>query len=87
MLNDNGLIPYFMLPSLGSGSTLRGYSSYRFRDRHSMLMNAEFRWIPARRSGYGAVLRRRESHEPARSTSISRLEKRCGNRSPPSRTS
>jgi hypothetical protein len=46
-LNDNDLIPYFMLPSLGSGSTLRGYSSYRFRDRHSMLMNAEFRWIPA----------------------------------------
>jgi hypothetical protein len=46
-LNDNALIPYFMLPSLGSGSTLRAYSSYRFRDRHSMLMNAEFRWIPA----------------------------------------
>jgi hypothetical protein len=46
-LNDNNVIPYFMLPSLGSGSTLRGYSSYRFRDRHSMLMNAEFRWIPS----------------------------------------
>jgi hypothetical protein len=46
-LNDNKVIPYFMLPSLGSGSTLRGYSSYRFRDRHSMLINAEFRWIPA----------------------------------------
>jgi outer membrane translocation and assembly module TamA len=46
-LNDNDLIPYYMLPTLGSGSTLRGYSSYRFRDRHSMLMNAEFRWIPA----------------------------------------
>jgi hypothetical protein len=46
-LNDNDSIPYFLLPSLGSGSTLRGYSSYRFRDRHSMLMNAEFRWIPA----------------------------------------
>jgi hypothetical protein len=46
-LNDNAVIPYFLLPSLGSGSTLRGYSSYRFRDRHSMLMNAEFRWIPS----------------------------------------
>ncbi len=46
-LNDNNLIPYFLLPSLGSGSTLRGYSSDRFRDRHSMLMNAEFRWLPA----------------------------------------
>ena len=46
-LNDNAVIPYFMLPSLGSGSTLRAFSSYRFRDRHSMLMNAEFRWMPA----------------------------------------
>jgi hypothetical protein len=46
-LNDNDVIPYFLLPSLGSGSTLRGYSSYRFRDRHSILFNAEFRWIPA----------------------------------------
>ena len=46
-LNDNNLIPYFLLPSLGSGSTLRGYSSYRFRDRHSILMTAEFRWMPA----------------------------------------
>jgi hypothetical protein len=46
-LNDNDLIPYFLLPSLGSGSTLRAYSSYRFRDRHSLLFNAEFRWIPA----------------------------------------
>jgi len=46
-LNDAAVIPYFMLPSLGSGSTLRGYSSYRFRDRHSLLMNAEFRWMPA----------------------------------------
>ncbi len=46
-LNDNDNIPYFLLPSLGSGSTLRAYSSYRFRDRHSMLMNAEVRWMPA----------------------------------------
>jgi hypothetical protein len=46
-LNDSDVIPYFLLPSLGSGSTLRGYSSYRFRDRHSMLMNVEFRWIPS----------------------------------------
>jgi hypothetical protein len=46
-LNDNDTIPYFLLPALGSGSTLRGFASDRFRDRHSMLMNAEFRWIPS----------------------------------------
>ena len=37
-----------MLPSLGSGSTLRGYSSWRFRDRHAVMTSAEFRWIPSR---------------------------------------
>jgi hypothetical protein len=40
--------PFFLLPSLGSGSTLRAYSSWRFRDRHSMLLQAEWRWIPNR---------------------------------------
>jgi hemolysin activation/secretion protein len=46
-MNDNDVIPYYLLSSLGSGGTLRGYSSDRFRDRHSMLMNAEFRWLPS----------------------------------------
>ena len=47
-LDDDDSVPYFLLPSLGSGSTLRGYSSWRFRDRHSLLMSGEFRWIPNR---------------------------------------
>ncbi len=46
-LNDNDLIPYFLLPKLGSGSDLRAFQSDRFRDRHSMVMTAEIRWIPA----------------------------------------
>jgi hypothetical protein len=36
-------IPFFMLPSLGGGSTLRGFSSWRFRDRDSLLLQAEWR--------------------------------------------
>ncbi len=36
-------IPFFMLPALGGGSTLRGFASWRFRDRHSLLMQAEWR--------------------------------------------
>ena len=41
---DGGVeMPYFMLPALGGGSTLRGFSSFRFRDRHSMLLSAEWR--------------------------------------------
>jgi hypothetical protein len=46
-LNDNAVIPYYMLPSLGSGSDLRGYSTDRFHDRHSMVMNGELRWMPS----------------------------------------
>ena len=48
-LNDENTVPYFLLPSLGSGSTLRGYPGWRFRDRHSLLLTGEFRWIPSRR--------------------------------------
>jgi hypothetical protein len=36
-------IPFFMLPSLGGGHNLRGYESYRFRDRDSLLLQAEWR--------------------------------------------
>ena len=47
-LDDADAVPYFLLPSLGSGSTLRAYPSWRFRDRHSLLISGEFRWIPNR---------------------------------------
>jgi hypothetical protein len=36
-------IPFFMLPSLGGGSNLRGFTSWRFRDRNSLLLQAEWR--------------------------------------------
>src|SRR5262249_30584014 len=36
-------IPFFMLPSVGGGSSLRAFSSWRFRDRNSMLIQAEWR--------------------------------------------
>jgi outer membrane protein assembly factor BamA len=37
-------VPFFLMPSLGGGSALRGYENYRFRDRHSLLFTAEYRW-------------------------------------------
>lgn len=46
--DDDDQVPYFLLPSLGSGSTLRGYSSWRFRDREAVLFSGELRWIPNR---------------------------------------
>jgi Omp85 superfamily domain len=40
---DDQEIPFFMLPALGGGSSLRGFASWRFRDRHSLLLQAEWR--------------------------------------------
>jgi hypothetical protein len=36
-------VPFFLMPDLG-GRYLRGFSNYRFRDRHSILITAEYRW-------------------------------------------
>jgi hypothetical protein len=36
-------VPFFLMPDLG-GHDLRGFSNYRFRDRHSITMTAEYRW-------------------------------------------
>ncbi len=36
-------IPFFMLPSVGGGHSLRGFSSWRFRDRNSLALQAEWR--------------------------------------------
>ena len=45
---DNQVVPYFMLPSLGGGSSLRGFSSWRFRDMNSLLLQAEWRVLANR---------------------------------------
>ena len=45
---DTQVVPYFMLPSLGGGSSLRGFTSWRFRDLNSVLLQAEWRVIGSR---------------------------------------
>jgi outer membrane protein assembly factor BamA len=47
-VTDTGNVPYFLLPSIGGGTTVRGYPDFRFRDRNRLVMNAELRWTPAR---------------------------------------
>jgi hypothetical protein len=37
-------VPFFLMPTLGGGDALRGYGSYRFRDRHALLLRGEYRW-------------------------------------------
>jgi hypothetical protein len=36
-------VPFFLMPDLG-GNDLRGFANYRFRDLHSILITAEYRW-------------------------------------------
>lgn len=39
----NQQIPFFLLPYLGSGHSLRGFISHRFRDQNTLLLQAEWR--------------------------------------------
>jgi outer membrane protein assembly factor BamA len=41
-------VPFFMLPALGGGSSLRGFASWRFRDLNSLLLSADWRVIANR---------------------------------------
>ena len=45
---DADSVPFFLLPSIGGGSSVRGYQDFRFRDRNRVVFNAELRWTPAR---------------------------------------
>src|SRR4051794_14100014 len=37
-------VPNFLLPALGGSHTLRGYSTWRFRDRERLAFSGEYRW-------------------------------------------
>lgn len=42
--DEGETVPFFLTPRLGGGRGLRGFPSYRFRDRHSLLFTGEYRW-------------------------------------------
>jgi outer membrane protein assembly factor BamA len=44
-LDDGQTVPFYLLPSLGGHNTLRGYTDYRFHDRHLLAVNVESRWL------------------------------------------
>jgi hypothetical protein len=46
LTDGDNQVPFFLQPALGSGSTLRAYRSFRYRDRHSLYLSGEFRWTP-----------------------------------------
>jgi outer membrane protein assembly factor BamA len=37
-------VPFYLMPTLGGRSTLRGFDDYRFRDRNAAFVSAESRW-------------------------------------------
>jgi hypothetical protein len=47
-VDDGNEIPYYLQPRLGGGRYLRGFPDYRFIDRHSLLLTAEYRWTPSK---------------------------------------
>jgi surface antigen Omp85-like protein len=42
--NDNQVVPFYLQPTLGSDTELRGFPRYRFYDENSTAMTAEYRW-------------------------------------------
>ncbi len=42
--DERNEIPFYMLPTLGGTSDLRGYRRYRFYDNNLFVVNAEYRW-------------------------------------------
>jgi len=42
--DEGNAVPFYLQPALGGPSGLRGYRSFRFRDRSALLLQAEYRW-------------------------------------------
>ena len=41
---DGDSVPFYLQPTLGGSRSLRGYRTFRFRDRSALLLQAEYRW-------------------------------------------
>ena len=42
--DGDGEVPFYLQPTIGGARTLRGYRTFRFRDRSALLLQAEYRW-------------------------------------------
>jgi outer membrane protein assembly factor BamA len=42
--NAGQQVPFYLLPVLGGSEDLRGFNEFRFRDKHSLVFNLEYRW-------------------------------------------
>jgi Omp85 superfamily domain len=42
--SDGDTVPFYLQPTLGGAYSLRGFRTFRFRDRSALLLQAEYRW-------------------------------------------
>jgi hypothetical protein len=42
--SDGDSVPFYLQPTLGGAYSLRGFRTFRFRDRSALLLQAEYRW-------------------------------------------
>src|SRR5262249_10897845 len=42
--SDHQVVPFYLQPTLGSDTELRGFRRYRFYDENSIALTAEYRW-------------------------------------------
>ena len=42
--SDGNSVPFYLQPTLGGSRSLRGFRTFRFRDRSALLLQAEYRW-------------------------------------------
>ena len=69
-------VPFFMTPSLGSGSTLRAYPTRRFRGEDTLLLQAEWRIMVNRFMDTAILLRRRQGRPRRRGSGLRPFEDR-----------
>ncbi len=41
---NGGVVPFYLMETIGGASSIRGFREYRFRGSRNLLLNAEYRW-------------------------------------------
>lgn len=42
--DEDARVPFYLMRTIGGPNSLRGFRDFRFRDRHALLFNLEYRW-------------------------------------------
>jgi hypothetical protein len=75
---DGDAAPFYLMPTLGGNSDLRGFSTMRFRGPQRVLISAELRWTPARVLDMALFYDAGKVAEHARDLSLTHLRESYG---------